>query len=62
METSFRLDGYHFNVPGVSLHGCELRIHGNFNFPFGGNSGGSSEYKTRISPMLMIMANKMIVK
>lgn len=61
METSFKLNAYHFNVFRVILQVRELGIQGDSNFSFelkfGGNCGGEvTDQKASISPMFMIKA------
>lgn len=46
----------------INLHDCELRVQGDFNFSFGGNFGKVIDHKASILPVLMIKANKMILK
>lgn len=42
---SFELDDYHFIAFGVNFHDRKLRIQGNFNLSFWGNSGEVTNHK-----------------
>lgn len=62
VETSFKLNHYHFKVFVVNLDDPEHRIQGDFNFSLGENFDEVTDHKASILPMLMIKNNKIIVK